>query len=728
MKKSNLIVFLLFVFQIVFSQGISDKDKLARALYDKALKNLNDFKCSESLYYSQKLLNYSLQKNKPELAAVAYNIIGLNFEEFGDLKKSAQYYDSGLKYADIAKNDTLRNYIFNNMGNLYYFKFKDAIKSLYFYKKCYEISKRVDAPIDVAFSEINLADVYLELKQYDEAYKFLTLVQQKIKPTDYEIGMSFYSLMGNYYEMNQDFKKAEYYYLKCINDFKYLNLAIHKAHQSDIYLLVSRFYEKKNDPVKSLQFLKKHDSLQDILFNQERKFEFRKAGGDLEVLENKLKVQQIETDKKIQEQKIQEARRFTTIVLIFLAILIVFLVFIFKGYVNYKELNSKLFENNEQLKLAQEKTEEATKLKSQFLSNVSHELRTPLYGVIGMAQILESEHKEIKDSPYFNALKFSSNYLLTLINDVLNVYKIEDNDIEFNYELIDIRKEINHINESMNVIAKSNNNELIVTISEDFPQYIKTDLTRFSQILINLVSNALKFTHHGKVEIKLDLIEKDSSQLIQLQVIDNGIGIPKEFLDKIFEKFVQVDVHLQEQYKGTGLGLSIVKRLVDLFKGTISLTSEINKGSNFTIVLPFLKIDTNLEVHQLNTYHSDHLKPLKILVAEDNKINQMVTKKLLEKNNHYCRIVENGLEAVNSATSEYFDLILMDINMPELNGIDATTKLRALGITIPIIALTASDKENILKDIKENNNGLTDVLVKPFEYQDLQLIISKYIN
>lgn len=224
------------------------------------------------------------------------------------------------------------------------------------------------------------------------------------------------------------------------------------------------------------------------------------------------------------------------------------------------------------------------------------------------------------------------------------------------------------------------------------------------------------------------MIEKDSNQLIQLQVIDNGIGIPKEFLDKIFEKFVQVDVHLQEQYKGTGLGLSIVKRLVDLFKGSISLTSEINKGSNFTIVLPFLKIDTNLEVHQLNTYHSDNLKPLKILVAEDNKINQMVTKKLLEKNHHYCKIVENGIEAVNCATNEKFDLILMDINMPELNGIDATTKLRALGITIPIIVLTASDKENILKDIKENNNGLTDVLVKPFEYQDLQLIISKYIN
>ncbi|CCG52845.1 Probable hybrid two-component system sensor histidine kinase and response regulator receiver [Flavobacterium indicum GPTSA100-9 = DSM 17447] len=728
MKKSKLIVFLLFVLQIVFSQGISDKDKLARTLYTKALKNLNDFKCSESLYYSQKLLDYSLQKNRPALAAVAYNIIGLNFEEFGDLKKSAQYYNSGLKYANIAKNDTLRNYIYNNMGNLYYFKFKDAIKGLYFYKKCYEISKRVDTPIDVAFSEINLADVYLELKQYQEAFNFLTLVQQKIQPTDYEIGMSFYSLMGNYYEMNHDFKKAEYYYLKCINDFKYLNLAIHKAHQSDIYLLVSKFYEKKNDAVKSLNYLKKHDSLQDILFNQERKFEFRKAGGDLEALENKLKVQQIETDKKIQEQKISEARRFTTIVLIFLAILIVFLIFIFKGYVNYKELNSKLFENNEQLKLAQEKTEEATKLKSQFLSNVSHELRTPLYGVIGMAQILESEHKEIKDSPYFNALKFSSNYLLTLINDVLNVYKIEDNDIEFNYELIDIRKEINHINDSMNVIAKSNCNELIVSISEDFPKYIKTDLTRFSQILINLVSNALKFTHHGKVEIKLDLIEKNTNQCIQLQVIDNGIGIPKEFLDKIFEKFVQVDVHLQEQYKGTGLGLSIVKRLVDLFKGSISLTSEINKGSNFTILLPYLNIDSNLELHQLSNYHLDHLKPLKILVAEDNKINQMVTKKLLEKNHHYCKIVENGIEAVNCATNEKFDLILMDINMPELNGIDATTKLRALGITIPIIALTASDKENILKDIKDNSNGLTDVLVKPFEYHDLQLIISKYIN
>ena len=186
--------------------------------------------------------------------------------------------------------------------------------------------------------------------------------------------------------------------------------------------------------------------------------------------------------------------RFNKVVLWFLGFVIVFLIFIFKGFVNYRNLSKKLSDYNFQLQVAREKSEEATRLKTQFLSNVSHELRSPLYGVIGMAEILESEHKEIKKSPYFNALKFSSHYLLTLINDVLNVYKIEDNDIEFNYENITVREEIGHIKESMNVIAKSNKNEIIVSIADDVPQYIKTDLTRFSQILIIFPSNSFNFS------------------------------------------------------------------------------------------------------------------------------------------------------------------------------------------------------------------------------------------
>ncbi|MEL1247418.1 tetratricopeptide repeat-containing hybrid sensor histidine kinase/response regulator [Flavobacterium helocola] len=728
MFKQAIIFFcLLFFFQLSFGQGIGYKDKYARGLYDKALKGLNDLKCSESLMYSQQLLEYSLKRNKFDMVAASYNIIGLNFEEFGDLKKSIQYYNSGVSYALLAKNDTIENYLYNNIGNLYYFRLKDSKKGLYYYQKSYELSKRLDVPRDIAFAEINLADVYLELNEFDKGKYYLQLVEKKMSPDDYEMGMSYYSLMGYYYEMQGDFVNAEKNYLKCISDFQHQEFEYHKSHQMDIYAMIYAFYKKYKKTDLALYYLEKHDQLQDELFSKERNIEIKMAGGDIEALEYKYKVQQIETEKRIQEQKMKASSRFNKVVLWFLGFVIVFLIFIFKGFVNYRNLSKKLSDYNFQLQVAREKSEEATRLKTQFLSNVSHELRTPLYGVIGMAEILESEHKEIKKSPYFNALKFSSHYLLTLINDVLNVYKIEDNDIKFNYENINVREEIGHIKESMNVIAKSNKNEIIVSIADDVPQYIKTDLTRFSQILINLASNSLKFTKKGKVTISLSLDKVNDNSFLKLEVLDTGIGIPEEYIDKIFEKFVQVDVNLQEQYKGTGLGLSIVKRLVELFKGSISVESKINEGSKFTVMFPHIPADEIVASDQLKTHSQKKLKNLNILVVEDNKINQMVTKKLLEKNGHSYQMAENGLEALQLVEQNTFDIILMDINMPIMNGIEASIKMRNLGIKTPIIALTASDKENILKEILEKKNGLTDVLVKPFEYADLENVISRYI-
>lgn len=726
-KKAIVFFCLLFFFQLSFGQGIGYKDKYARGLYDKALKGLNDLKCSESLMYSQQLLEYSLKRNKFDMVAASYNIIGLNFEEFGDLKKSIQYYNSGVSYALLAKNDTIENYLYNNIGNLYYFRLKDSKKGLYYYQKSYELSKRLDVPRDIAFAEINLADVYLELNEFDKGKYYLQLVEKKMSPDDYEMGMSYYSLMGYYYEMQGDFVNAEKNYLKCISDFQHQEFEYHKSHQMDIYAMIYAFYKKNKKTEQALYYLEKHDQLQDELFSKERNIEIKMAGGDIEALEYKYKVQQIETEKRIQEQKMKASSRFNKVVLWFLGFVIVFLIFIFKGFVNYRNLSKKLSDYNFQLQVAREKSEEATRLKTQFLSNVSHELRTPLYGVIGMAEILESEHKEIKKSPYFNALKFSSHYLLTLINDVLNVYKIEDNDIEFNYENINVREEIGHIKESMNVIAKSNKNEIIVSIADDVPQYIKTDLTRFSQILINLASNSLKFTKKGKVTISLSLDKVNDNSFLKLEVLDTGIGIPEEYIDKIFEKFVQVDVNLQEQYKGTGLGLSIVKRLVELFKGSISVESKINEGSKFKVMFPHIPADEIVASDQLKTHSQKKLKNLNILVVEDNKINQMVTKKLLEKNGHSYQMAENGLEALQLVEQNTFDIILMDINMPIMNGIEASIKMRNLGIKTPIIALTASDKENILKEILEKKNGLTDVLVKPFEYDDLENVISRYI-
>ena len=308
----------------------------------------------------------------------------------------------------------------------------------------------------------------------------------------------------------------------------------------------------------------------------------------------------------------------------------------------------------------------------------------------------------------------------------LNVYKIEDTKFELIYDNVEIRKEISVIRESLDVIAKSNKNELNIEISDEVPKYVKTDLTRFSQILINLISNSLKFTKKGVVSIKVKLLEENGVQKIQIQIEDNGIGIPEEYLDKIFEKFVQVDVNLNEQYKGTGLGLSIVKRLVDLFKGEISVKSKINEGTIFTVKIPYIPADSEVIFKKNTVLDTKNSKThLKILIVEDNKINQMVTKKLLDKSDHTCKIGENGLEAIELVKKHKFDLILMDIHMPVLNGFDASKRIRELGVLTPIIALTASDKNEIINEMAIN--GINDVLVKPFEIKDLQIIIEKHV-
>lgn len=726
-KLHFILFFFLLIPKLFFAQiVVTNKEEATQAL-KKAVENFDRLDCKKSLEYAQVVLKYSLEKDDYLNSAKAYNIIGLNYEQFSDLNKAIVFYKKGVEFAYKANNTKLLDHLHNNLGNIYYFQLKDPNKGLKYYLKCYEYSLKSKDKIEIAFTELNIADVYINSLNLNKGKIYLDkILPVLIETNDYEMFITYYALLANYYANKNEVKKAEETYNLVINKFKENKIEQLKSNEVDIYEKVFQFYKKTNNNNKALFFLEKHDSLQDALYLRERNQEIKFAGTTIEVLEMNNKIQKIATEKKVQDQKMTASSNLVKMSLFFAGILLFFLIYMFKNYLDYRKLNKKLFDSNEQLKIANIKSEEASLLKSQFLSNVSHELRTPLYGVIGMADIIESEYVDLKKNKYFNALKFSSNYLLSLINDVLNVYKIEDTKFELIYDNVEIRKEVSVIRESLDIIAKSNKNELNVEISEDVPQFIKTDLTRFSQILINLISNSLKFTKKGVVFIKLRLIDEDDVQKIQIQIEDNGIGIPEEYLEKIFEKFVQVDVNLNEQYKGTGLGLSIVKRLVDLFKGEISVKSEIHKGTVFTVKLPYIKADSQVILKQFNISNLKSNKThLKILIVEDNKINQMVTKKLLDKSEHICKIAENGLEAINLIKKYKFDLILMDIHMPVLNGFEASKKIRELGILTPIIALTASDKNEIINEMVIS--GINDVLVKPFEIKDLQIIIEKHV-
>ncbi len=726
-KNYFFLVFLLFFSVSVFSQKATIAEKEIEKLLTETGKYLNSGQNDKSLVTAKKALNLALENNLDSYSARIYNLIGLNFSTSKDYKNADLYYKKGLLFAQKEKNDTILSWIYNNLGNLYSYNKKDTKKGIEYYLKAVEYSKKVNE-VEYMYNSLNLANTFIEIKELNKAKYFLTQVEPILIKFDKEYEASFFynSLTGGYYDAKNEYFLAEKYYLIAEKICQQNHPNFLKTNEVEIYKTLSDFYKKNNSYKKAYNYLMKSDSLKQKLFDAEKSDNIKILSQEIEKEEVKRELVKVEAEKKIQEQKLANNKVFIIL------ICIIFLACLFFLYNQLKlnkfktETNKLLLKSNEDLKIAKIKSEEASLLKSQFLSNVSHELRTPLYGVIGMADIIESEHVELKKDKYFKALKFSSNYLLSLINDVLNVYRIEDTKFELIYENVEIRKEISVIRESLEIIAKSNKNELEIEVSDAVPQFIKTDLTRFSQILINLISNSLKFTKKGLVSIKLQLLEDDTFPKIKIQIQDNGIGIPEEYLDKIFDKFVQVDVNLNEQYKGTGLGLSIVKRLVDLFKGEIFVESEINSGTIFTVEIPYVEADKEVDLKQTIVLNSKKNKGhLKILVVEDNKINQMVTKKLLDKSEHICKIAENGLEAIQFVEKYKFDLILMDIHMPVLNGVDASKKIRELGVLTPIIALTASDKNEIINEMAIN--GINDVLVKPFEINDLQLIIEKHV-
>ncbi|PTS91798.1 hybrid sensor histidine kinase/response regulator, partial [Flavobacterium sp. HMWF030] len=391
-----------------------------------------------------------------------------------------------------------------------------------------------------------------------------------------------------------------------------------------------------------------------------------------------------------------------------------------------KNIRFKKRHNLELLK-AKEIAEEASLLKTQFISTISHELRTPLYGVVGITNMLLEEHKELSQSTHLSALKFSARYLLSLVNDILQINKIEENKVVLESLTFNMSDEITMIKNSLSFLAQKNNNKISISIDPCIPEYLIGDKLRLAQILMNLVSNALKFTKDGEVGIivKLDRTE-GKMYYLDFLIKDNGVGIAVVDQGKIFEKFVQVG-RKDEDYQGTGLGLSIVKRLLGLFGTTINLESNIGEGTSFTFIIPFeydpkktKKIIEEIEVDLTSN------EVYKILIVEDNLINQLVTKKIIEKNNYTCKVVDDGFAALDILEKEDFDLILMDINMPLMNGFETSRRIRLKDTKIPIVALTAFDKDEITDEAL--SSGINDIIIKPFEPVRLFKIINYLIN
>ncbi len=704
------IFFLFILFLNCFANSASaQSETISDAKINKLVKQAwEDFKDSnfeKSLIASRVALNYATASKNNYLISKSYKIIAGNYNELSEFDKAIFFYNKSLYYANKTNNDSIKYSLHNNLGNIYCFEKKQFDKGISYYKKSIAYGLKINDISQVYFTNVNIAWAYFDVGKFKEGYPYLRFVGDNIKKygdesTEIVVNM----LNGMYASYTNKNDEANAFFIKAIEVGK---TSEEKSDLSYAHLEYSKFLTKIKKYKEAYENLIIFNKMTEDIYNQEKLKKASIAGFNLELDEYKRQIDKIENEKISQYQSLKKSR-IIVILFVLISFILIFLIITLIKNIRFKK------KHNLELLQAKEIAEEASLLKTQFISTISHELRTPLYGVVGITNILLEEHKELSRSQHLSSLKFSARYLLSLVNDILQINKIEENKVVLENLTFNISDEITMIKNSLSFLSQKNNNVISVYIDPDIPEYLIGDKLRLAQILMNLVSNALKFTKNGEVEIKVNL-QKIEGKLYFLDFLikDNGVGIATVDQGKIFEKFVQVG-RKDEDYQGTGLGLSIVKRLLGLFGSTISLESDIGEGTAFSFMISFehdpQKTKRIIDEIEVDLTSNDVYK---ILIVEDNRINQLVTKKIIEKNNYVCKVVDDGLTALEILEKEEFDLILMDINMPMMNGFETSKRIRLKEIKTPIVALTAFDKDEITDEAI--SSGINDIIVKPFE-------------
>lgn len=717
-----LVVFILFA-QLSFPQK-KKAEKIDSVSYYLQLATFNSKidNYKNSLDYSKKAIDYAHDKKDLKSEARALSALGTFYLELKKYDDAIENFDKSIALYNQFKPSSEQAFAYYHAG-LSYMEKENYTKAESNFNKAKSIYETIKIPDAIELLNLQKGIVYHAKGKSKQAAAVLGPIIARPDTEDfYKVKAEALYYMG-LIEFEKGRNNLSISYLKmalALND-KNGNIDL----KSKIYKTISSVYENIADIENSHHFLKQHLALNDTItaLNKERL-----GSEDYNKFKESERLKEIDRIEK-ENEKERDMNRFAKVVSILaialISILSLLSLSLYKNNIIRNQSNLLLKEKNSELQIAKDKAEKASKARAEFLSTVSHELRTPLNAINGITHLLIEENPKKSQQQYLESLKFSGNYLLTFINEILEINRIESSDVQAEAINFNLKLLLENIQNSLREMAQSNNNKYVVEIDDRIPDNLIGDPTKLSQIFINLINNALKFTQDGQVTVIAQLEEKDEEHVsLSFKIIDTGIGIPEDKQETIFDSFSQGSIEINRKYGGTGLGLNIVKKLVDILGGKISLESKVGRGSTFSLWLD-LKRGSELPLERNTEYDESVFVNKKVLLIEDNKINQMITKKMLENKQILVEIIDNGEDAIEAVKSNYYDLVLMDVHLPGINGTIATQTIRTFDTHTRIIALTAislnENREMLL------SYGMNDVVTKPFDPNTFYRVIAENI-
>lgn len=635
------------------------------------------------------------------LEARALNNFGNVYRETGDFARALNYFEEALAINEALGDEVASSVNLTSIAQLLY-DLNDFDSALDYALRCMPIFEKAHDTNRMTAIYNVLGNIYFKREEYAEAQGYF---EKNLEKTDEGTAAYLIALsgMGKVYYRMQDFQNAH----------KYLEEALEEAIEQDnaeVQIIcnyyLGRMQMDEGDYRQSLAYLNKGFEMAE---DYQRKHDVMSLHETLSVLYDKMgNIPSAFYHLKAYEQLKEEIFQQTTL---------------------NKLRNLQIRQKVELAQKEKEVAERTAQLKQQFMANMSHEIRTPMNAIVGMTRLLLGKDPKPEQLKYLKAIQQSADNLLVIINDILDLSKIEAGKIVIEQTDFVMTELINSIKDILLFRAEEKGLEFHVSVDDQIPTRLIGDPTRINQVLINLAGNAVKFTEKGYVSLAVTVEKKEGHNYwIRFDITDTGIGISPDYVERIFESFTQAGTDIARRFGGTGLGLTISRQLVTLMNGEISVTSELGKGTRFTVLLPLEEAENQLPVAQMpiiDDSKRQELAKLKLLLAEDNEFNRMVAEDTLKAllPGIHIDVAVNGKEAVEKVRTGRYDIVLMDIQMPVMDGVEATKAIRnTLSVPIRDIRIIAMTANVLQEDVQKYfDTGMNAYVSKPFQPDELLL-------